>query len=179
MATTKTKTKPKSKPASAKQVATAYFDAIRERDLDAMVACWKTGSTDRLYGMADLSVPSDLRAFFGSMFRAFPDFEMVVEDMVAYGDKAAVRWRATGTFTGREKFQGLAATGASIEIEGLDLLTIEDGLIVDNRAFTDASELARQLGAMPPQGSAGEKAMLGMVNARTAAVAAVKRMRDR
>ena len=49
------------KKASAKQVATAYFAAIGEQDLDAMVACWKPGSVDRLYGMADLRVPEDLR----------------------------------------------------------------------------------------------------------------------
>ena len=48
-------------------------------------------------------------------------------------------------------------------------------MIVENRAYTDATELARQLGAMPPQGSFGEKAMLGMVNARTGAVGLVKR----
>jgi steroid delta-isomerase-like uncharacterized protein len=174
-----TKTTPKSKSASAKQVATAYFDAIKERDLDGMVAVWKPGSMDYLYGMADLKVPQDLRAFFGSMFRAFPDFEMVVADMVAYGNKAAVRWSATGTFTGEAKFQGLSATGASVDISGLDLLTIEDGLIVENRAYTDSSELARQLGAMPPAGSLGEKAMLGMVNARTSATGAIKRLRDR
>jgi predicted ester cyclase len=177
MASTKTTSKPKS--ASAKQVATAYFDAIKERDLDAMLAVWKPGSTDYLYGLADLKVPQDLKAFFGSMFRAVPDFEMVVEDIVAYGNKAAVYWKATGTFNGTEKFQGITPTGASIEMEGLDLLTIEDGKVVENRAFTDSSELARQMGAMPPQGSLGEKAMLGMVNARTSAVGLVKKARER
>jgi steroid delta-isomerase-like uncharacterized protein len=167
------------KKASAKQVATAYFDAIREQDLDAMVACWKPGSIDRFYGMADLRVPEDLRQWFGSLFRAFPDFKMTVADMVAYGDKAAVHWQATGSFTGPGKFEGLTATGAEVEIEGLDLLTIEDGLITGNQAFTNATELARQLGAMPPAGSTGERAMLGAVNARTAAMTWVQRLRDR
>lgn len=166
------------KNASAKQVATAYFDAIGARDLDAMVACWKPGSQDRLYGMADLRVPDDLRQWFGNLFRAIPDFAMSVVDMVAYGDKAAVRWKATGTFTGPAKFEGLNATGARIEIEGLDLLTIEDGRIVENHAYTNAAELARQFGAMPPAGSPGERAMLSAVNARTAAMAWVKRVRD-
>lgn len=177
MATTKTNSKPKS--ASAKQVATAYFDAIKDRDLDGMVAVWKPGGMDYLYGFGDLKAPHDIKAWFGDMFRAFPDFEMVVTDMVAYGNKAAVRWEASGTFTGEEKFQGLAATGAAVKIEGLDLLTIEDGKVVENRAYTDASEMARQMGAMPPQGSIGEKAMLGMVNARTGAVGLVKRARQR
>ena len=164
---------------SAKQVATAYFDAIAQRDLDAMAACWEPGSVDHFYGMAELRVPEDLRRWFGNLFAAFPDFAMSVTDMVAYGEKAAVRWAATGTFTGPGKFEGLNATGASVAIEGLDLLTIRDGLIRDNRAYTDTAELARQLGAMPPAGSAGERAMLGLVNARTAALAGLKRLRER
>jgi steroid delta-isomerase-like uncharacterized protein len=167
------------KAASAKQVATAYFDAIAERDLGKMVEPWKPGSLDHLYGMATMRVPEDLKEWFGSLFRAFPDFEMRVVDMVAYGNKAAVRWTATGTFTGPGKFQGLAATGASVELEGLDLLTIEDGRIVENRAYTDSTVLARQLGAMPPVDSIGEKAMLGAVNARTAATDLVRRLRER
>jgi len=176
MATTKSAPK---KNASAKQVATAYFDAIEAQDIDAMAACWKPGSTDHFYGMAELRVPEDLRAWFSNLFTAFPDFRMVVEDMVAYGDRAAVRWRATGTFTGPGKFEGLKATGASVELEGLDLLTIGDGEIVENRAFTNGLEMARQMGAMPPAGSAGEKAMFAATNARTAAVDAIRRARSR
>jgi ketosteroid isomerase-like protein len=166
------------KKASAKQVATAYFDAIAARDLDAMVECWEPGSIDYLYGMADLRVPEDLRQWFGGLFRVVPDFAMSVVDMVAYGDKAAVRWKATGSFTGPGKFEGLNATGARIEIEGLDLLTIRDGRIVENRAYTNQTELGRQFGAMPAAGSAGERAMLGAVNARTATLAWIQRLRN-
>ena len=167
------------KKQSAKQVATDYFDAIARRDLDGMVACWAPGSRDVLYGMADLTVPQGLREFFGNLFAAFPDFAMRVTDMVAYGDKAAVRWHATGTFTGDAKFEGLTATGASINLEGLDLLTIEDGLIRANHAYTNAAEMGRQLGAMPPAGSLGERALLGAVNARTAATALARRLAER
>jgi predicted ester cyclase len=164
---------------SAKQVATSYFDAIGDRDLDAMAACWEPGSVDHLYGMADLRVPDDLRRWFGNLFAAIPDFAMSVTDMVAYGEKAAVRWGATGTFTGPARFEGLTPTGAAIRMEGLDLLTIREGLIRENFAYTNATELARQLGAMPPAGSMGERAMLGVVNARTAAVSGLKRLRQR
>ena len=94
-----------------------------------MAACWEPGSVDHLYGMADLRVPQDLRSWFGNLFAAIPDFSMSVADMVAYGEKAAVRWTATGTFTGPARFEGLAPTGASVAMEGLDLLTIRDGKI--------------------------------------------------
>jgi steroid delta-isomerase-like uncharacterized protein len=177
MPTTDSETKAKSP--SAKQVATAYFDAIAERDPEKMAAVWKPGSTDYFYGMAELQVPAGLKQWFGNLFTAFPDFHMQVTDMVAYGNKAAVRWHATGTFTGPGKFEGLTATGAKVELEGLDLLTIEDGKIVENRAYTNAMEMARQMGAMPPQGSIGERAMFGATNARTAAAQAIRRLRER
>jgi len=166
------------KKPSAKQVATAYFDAIAARDLDAMTAVWEPGSLDRLYGMADLRAPEGIRRWFGDLFAAFPDFALSVADMFAYGERAAVRWTATGTFTGPVKFEGLNATGAAVAIEGLDLLTIRDGLIRENHAYTNPTELARQLGAMPPAGSAAERAMLGAVNARTTAAAYLKRLRS-
>ena len=150
------------------EVVTDYFEALRRRDLDAAVACWRPGGIDRLYGMADLRVPDDLRQWFGNLFAAFPDFEMVIADKIAEGDRAAVRWTATGTFTGEARFEGMAANGASIDLEGLDLLTVSDGLITANHAYTNGMQLARELGALPATGSAQEKAMLGMFNLRTA-----------
>ena len=167
------------KTASAKQVATAYFEAIAARNLDAMMELWEPGCHGHLYGMASLRAPDGYDEWFGNLFRAIPDFSMRVLDMVAYDEKAAVRWAATGTFTGPVKFEGLTPTGASIELEGLDLLTIRDGLIRENHAYTNATEMARQLGAMPPAGSVGEKAMLGAVNARTAAVGLIGRLAER
>jgi steroid delta-isomerase-like uncharacterized protein len=169
----------KSSKRSARQVATAYFEAIANRDIDAMMELWEPGGYGHMYGMASFRAPDGYQQWFGSLFRAFPDFLFEVTDMVAYGDKAAVRWRATGTFTGPVKFEGLLPTGSRIEIEGLDLLTIRDGLIRENRAYTNATEMARQLGAMPPAGSIGEKVMLGAVNLRTAALAAARRLLSR
>lgn len=163
------------KKASAKQVATAYFDAIANRDVDAMMELFEPGGYGYLYGIASLRAPEGYQQWFGNLFRAFPDYAMEVVDMVAYGDKAAVRWRATGTFAGPAQFEGLEPNGARVDYEGLDLLTIRDGLIRENRAYINATEIARQLGAMPPAGSAGEKAMLGAVNLRTRAQALLKR----
>ena len=58
--------------------------------------------------------------------------------------------------------------GASIAIKGCDMLTIRDGKIVENHAYLNGTEMARQLGAMPPAGSAAEKGMVGAFNAKTA-----------
>lgn len=164
---------------SAKQVATAYFEAIARRDIDGMLEQWAPGAIDHFYGMTDAKAPEGIRQFFGEMFRAIPDFSMSVTDMVAYSDKAAVRWAGTGSFNGEGKFQGVAPTGARMEIEGLDLFTIRDGLIQENFAFTNGMELARQMGVLPPLGSPGEKAMMGAMNAKTAATARLRRLAGR
>ena len=47
------------------------------------------------------------------------------------------------------------------------------------RVLVDGTEMGRQLGAMPPNGSVGERLMLGTVNARTAATDAIRKLRER
>jgi hypothetical protein len=66
------------------------------------------------------------------------------------------------------KFQGLAPNGRSIELEGADLLRVEDGKIVSNDAYTNGMVFAQQVGAFPPQGSPQERAMAAAFNAKTA-----------
>jgi predicted ester cyclase len=163
---------------SSKQVATEYFAAVAARDTNAMMTFWKPGGYGYIRGVAELRAPDEYSRWFGAMFRAIPDFTFAVLDMVAYADKAAVRWRATGTFNGSGKFEGLAPTGASLDLEGCDLLTIVDGLITENRAYMNSMEMAQQMGALPPSGSVAERGMMAAMNAKTAAAAAIRRRRS-
>jgi len=176
MAEAATKSKRKK---GAKTIAKEYFEAVGNRDLETMVGMWEPGGTGYIYGMVDLEVPGSYNEWFSNLFRAFPDFAFEVLDIIASGEQAAVRWRASGTFTGPAKFEGLDPNGARVEIEGVDVLTIREGKIHQNLAYTNGTEMARQLGAMPPPGSVGEKLMLGSVNARTAATDAIRKLRQR
>lgn len=164
---------------SEEEIARAYFGAIGDRDLDAMMDFWEPGGYGHIHGVADLRAPEGYREWFGNLFAAVPDFRMEVIDLVAGEGKVAVRWEATGTFTGPVSFEGLVATGAHLRMEGLDLLTIREGRITENRAYMNATEMARQLGAMPAAGSVGERAMLAAVNARTAALRLLSGLRNR
>jgi steroid delta-isomerase-like uncharacterized protein len=154
---------------STESVALAYFAAVTKRDTAAMAACWKPGEHDVLHGVADLVVPDDLLAWFGALFTAFPDFTFEVLDVTAAGEKAAVRWHATGTFTGDARFQGLDANGATVDLQGCDVLTVRDGKVVRNDAYMNGAEMMRQLGALPPEGSPPEKALTALLNAKTKA----------
>jgi predicted ester cyclase len=167
MGTTETET--------AREVVTEYFDALADRDPDRAVKTWKPGSIDDFFGIGELVAPDDIREYFRNLFAAIPDWQFEVLDMVAEGEKVAVHWRAKGTFTGTEKLEGFVANGRSLDLRGLDILTVEDGEIVANFAYTNAMELARQIGALPPTGSTQERAMASLFNAKTALTKRLKR----
>lgn len=160
-------------------VARAYFQALGEHDLEAAADLWKPGSLDRVVGIVDMVVPADLKQWFGGMFKAFPDLRIEVLSVTAQKERAAVRWTARGTFNGSGKFEGLSPNGASLVMEGFDLLTIRDGLIVENHAYLNGADLARQLGALPPRGSVAERGMTAALNAKVAATKRLEQLRDR
>lgn len=156
-------------PKDTATTARRYFDALAARDLDAAVACWAPDGLDHMIGLTELAGPEAVRGFFSELFAAFPDFGFEVVEQVTEGDRSAVRWRAAATFAGPGSWQGIAPTGTRIEMHGCDVCTIRDGKLVANFAYTDSMTLARQLGMMPPQGSAAERRMTGAFNAKTRA----------
>lgn len=171
--------KPKTKPKTTAQVAKAYFAALAAKDLDAATALWKPGSKDHLHGLAELKAPAGIRRYFGDLYSAFPDFDLELLELAASGKNAAGRWRSTGTFLGPGRFQGLAPTATAVTMEGCDMLRVEDGLIVENNAYTNAAELAQQLGLLPAQGSLADRAVTNAFNAKTAASVALRKLRER
>jgi steroid delta-isomerase-like uncharacterized protein len=166
-----------SEATDAATVARAYFDAVGRRDLDAMTEFYEPGGTGEIHGLIELVVPDSYRAWFGNLFQAFPDFKFEILDVMATGDKAAVRWRARGAFTGPVRFEGMIANGAHVDVQGCDVLTIRNGRIHRNDAYMNGADMARQLGALPPAGSAAEKAATGALNLKTRLRAWVKSRR--
>ena len=94
-----------------------------------MTALWEPGATDEIHGLVSMRAPDGIREWFSNTFRAVPDFAMEILDLVADGEKVAVRWHMTGTFDGEAKFEGAIATGETIDITGCDVLTVRDGKI--------------------------------------------------
>lgn len=165
-----------SEPADAASVARGYFEAVGRRDLEAMTAFYAPGGTGEIYGLVELQVPGNYGAWFGDLFRAFPDFKLEIVEIVSSGEKAAVRWRASGSFDGSGSFEGLEPNGASVNVQGCDVLTVRAGRIQRNDAYMNGAEMMRQLGALPAAGSAPEKALTGVLNLKTRLL---RRLRDR
>ena len=148
------------------EVARATFDSVARRDPDAIVANNADDCVDDFVAIGVFRGKAEIRAFFVELFAAFPDFEMFVDRIVADDESAAVQWHATATFSGAP-FQGVRATGRRVEIKGVDVMVVRDGLIQRNAIYYDGASFGRQIGLLPPQGSAADRAMLGAFNAKT------------
>ena len=129
-----------------------------------MIACWAPGGIDRIAPIGPLRVPDEMRPAFAELFAAVPDMKFEVRRL---GRRAQHRrpcaGGCAGTFCGGP-FQGVEPTGARVDLEGIDMLTVEDGLIQHNEAYYDGLTFARQIGLMPPQDSGAERAMTQAFN---------------
>jgi hydroxyacylglutathione hydrolase len=151
----------------AESIARRYFAAIDTHDLEQAVALWADGGRENVRGQVDVVAPEGVREFIGGLINAVPDLRMEVVSTTTEADRCGVQWRLTGTFAGPGGFAGVAPTGSPIELEGFDLITVRDGLIQSNDAFSDSTTFARQIGMLPPQGSSAEQRMTGAFNAKT------------
>jgi glyoxylase-like metal-dependent hydrolase (beta-lactamase superfamily II)/predicted ester cyclase len=150
---------------SAEAVVTEYFDALARRDVEAVAAAWAPDGHEHIASQVDAVGPNGVREYFTELFTAFPDFALTVQTTVAEDDKVAVHWKATATMAG--PLWSLEPTGAHVELEGIDLLRVEDGKIVRNDAVPDGMALARQIGLVPAAGSPLEQRMFAAFNVGT------------
>jgi glyoxylase-like metal-dependent hydrolase (beta-lactamase superfamily II)/predicted ester cyclase len=153
--------------AKAEGVARRYFEAISAHDVDAATAMWAEGGREWVRGQVDVLAPEGVREFIGGLIAAVPDLRFEVISTTTEGERCGVQWRLQGTFAGPASFGGIEPTGDRLTLEGFDLLTIRDGLIHSNDAYSDSMEFARQIGMMPAQGGPAEARMAGAFNART------------
>ena len=160
------------------ELAAAYFDCVTRQDIDGMIACWAPGGVANFIGMDELQVERDYPGWFGNLFSCFPDFRFEVVNIIGGEDEASVHWRATGTFDGEGVFEGFRPNGSTIDIQGIDLLTLKEDRIVHITALLNGLDMARQLGAVPPRGSLADRAMAGAFNAKTAVAAKLRGLRS-
>jgi steroid delta-isomerase-like uncharacterized protein len=140
------------------------FEQLNRHDISALREIW---SADVVLRFPDRSCRSadEAAAYFEDTFAALPDMRVEVASIVEQGDEVFARWRLTGTHSG--PVQGIAGTGKPIDLDGIDHFTLREGRIVSNFVVFDQMQYSRQLGILPAQDSAADRAMKGAFNART------------
>ncbi len=91
--------------------------------------------------------PDGLKRILEDYFRAFPDLSLTCEDTVVDSDRIVQIWSARGTHKGR--LMHIPPTDRQVEIRGVSVLTLRQGLIERGLYMWDVAGLLRALGLLP------------------------------
>ena len=75
-----------------------------------------------------------------------PDWQTMIDDLIAEADKVVARITMTGTHTG--DFWGIPATGKRVKFTGIYIVRIANGKIVEHWGEEDGVSLLQQLGVL-------------------------------
>ena len=92
----------------------------------------------------DIHGPEGFKEFVTSMRRAFPDLHVDIVDLIAEGDKVAVRVLMQGTFKG--ELNGIAPTGKKLTFPEAVFVRFENGREVEATAYGNMKVFNEQLG---------------------------------
>jgi predicted ester cyclase len=154
------------------EVVRGTLDALNRGDLSALRELWVDEGVERFPDRTCRGL-DEIIAYFEEALAAISGWHMELLAIAEQGDDVLAHWHLTGTHTGT--VQGIEPTHKPVAIDGMDHFVIRDGKIVSNFVVFDQMQYARQLGMMPPDGSAGDRAVKAAFNAKTKLAQRLKR----
>ncbi len=88
-----------------------------------------------------------IRAMLENYWQAFPDLQFTVTDTVIQDLRIAIVWMAEGTHQGT--IMNIPSTGHRVEVRGVSIIDVEDGLIVRGQYIWDLAGMLRHMGLLP------------------------------
>jgi steroid delta-isomerase-like uncharacterized protein len=130
------------------QLAKEAMDAINAHDIDSYLK----NIHDSYVGESE-TLPAPIHGREGArqalttMFQAFPDVHIKIEELIASGDHIVSRVIVSGTHKGT--FAGIAATNKHVSWHSCNVVQVKDGKVIRSRIYSDNISLMRQLGVLP------------------------------
>ena len=91
--------------------------------------------------------PEGFKQFVTTFISGFPDIRLTIDDMVAEGDKVAMRLTARGTHKG--DLMGIAPTGKQVTMSGILIQRIAGNKMAEGWLVNDNLGMMQQLGVVP------------------------------
>jgi predicted ester cyclase len=120
----------------------------------------RTGMLDKLDGLytddyvyhsnsmlGDLRGPTAFKGLAKGFIDAVSEFQEMVQDQIAEGDKVVTRLSGRGKHTGT--LMGAAPTGKALTWSGISITRFVDGRIAEEWVETDMLSFLQQLGVVP------------------------------
>jgi steroid delta-isomerase-like uncharacterized protein len=128
--------------------------AFNRSDWDAIDDLFAADYVDHDRSRAGLPPgPEGIRQAWQSFRAAFPDLVVTLDDLVAEGDKVAVRGVIRGTHQG--ELMGIPPTGKLLTVTFIDVNRIANGKLAERWAEVDTLGMLQQLGAIPAPEQSG------------------------
>jgi predicted ester cyclase len=128
------------------------FEALNTRDIVALRQLWNDATVER-FPQRTCHGRDVIARYFEQTFAALPDVHLKVLCISEQGDDVFVHWQLTGTHTG-VALDGIEGTGRAIALDDIDHFVMRDGNVVSNFVVFDQMQFARQVGRLPPDGTA-------------------------
>ena len=131
-----------------KRIVSQFFELLGRHDTERMEQLLVSSTHYSFHpsGMPTIDW-SGHKQLLTAITRTFPDLHHDIKDMVAEGDKVAVRLNVTGTHKG--EFQGIPPSGRKLSLDEMAFLTIIDGRITEGWITSDTMSFTQQIGAIP------------------------------
>jgi predicted ester cyclase len=84
-----------------------------------------------------------VRSFLGDLKAAFPDLQLIIEDILGAGDKVVVRFVVEGTHLG--VVAGVAPTSRHVRFNNINIYRFEAGRVAETWQLADAQGLMAQI----------------------------------
>jgi steroid delta-isomerase-like uncharacterized protein len=91
-----------------------------------------------------------LKDFVAQIRAAFPDMQVTADEMIAEGDRLAVRSTMRGTHEG--DFMGIPGSGKKVEVSNYDFVRFENDQAAEHWGVIDSAALMEQIGMAPAGG---------------------------
>jgi len=124
-------------------------EVLNQKDLDLVDEFYATDYVFHVPGNPTIRSSEGFKQYFSTLFAAFPDFHITIEDIFAEGDKVVSRLTMRGTQTG--EFMGIPPTGKQTTATGILINRFADGKIVEDWESYDFLSFMQQLGIIPSE----------------------------
>ncbi|SRR5216110_2034751 len=132
-----------------KAIAQRWLESLNKRELDVADELLASDFVSYMPGLPEPVRGAEVfKQVTSFLWGALPNFHHTVEDVIAEGDKVAIRWTAHGTHTG--ELMGIPPTGKQITITGMNIYHMASGKIVKQWSDYDHSGMMQQLGIVLP-----------------------------
>lgn len=135
-----------------KQLIRQYFEAYDQQDTEKIGQLVSHSNYSfHISGMPPMDW-NGTKQFYTEAWSAFPDLHHEILDIVAEGDKVAIRYNIIGTHKG--EFQGIPSTGKEVSFSAMGFIALIDSKVVEEWEVADTMGLMQQLGAIPGESHA-------------------------